>query len=402
MTGRKIRIPIEQITEAVRGKNVGVLTNGVVWLEEAGDDLAGVVRRTCEREVLLYAEHGYRGDGGPGDDTATGGMHAAYSDRESRCLYARNLRGQKELIDDLDLVVLGLPGDVGVRHDSFKRATCHLMELAAECGKPAVLVDFPNPVRGDIVEGNLPDPAFAERAMREWQMPWPWHAAPITYRHGMTNGELALLAKAHLGLDLDLRIIAMEGWRRDVWGDETGLPVVPQDPSIYNLDVNLGHLCTGLFQGTTLSWGIGTAEPFLCLGAPWIEDDRILHAIRELELPGVTWSRAFFLPRWNEPGDQGILWRRFAYEPCNGIRLHFTDRDAVRVARVQLSLLVEFLRHYPGQFELVTENRRFDVRLEDDQWRRRLEAGEGVETILAEWSEMSRRFEATRKEFLLY
>jgi beta-N-acetylhexosaminidase len=402
MNRGKVRIPIEKMTEAVRGRKVGVLTNGLVWMEEAGDDLAAVIRQTCRKEVLLYAEHGYRGDGGPGMDTATSGKHVSYSNHESRCLYARNLRGRKELLDDLDIVVLGLPSDVGVRHDSFKRTTCHLMELAAQCGKPAVLVDFPNPMRGDIVEGNLPDPAYAARSMTQWNMPYVWHPAPITLRHGLTNGELALMAKDCLSLNLDLQIIKMEGWRRDMWWDDTGLAYVLTDPSIYNLTVNLGHLCTGLFQGTTLAWGIGTAEPFCVLGAPWISDDRVLCAMREYKLPGVTWSRAFFIPRWNEPGDQGILWRKYAGEPCNGIRIHFTDRDAVRIAEVQITLLVEFLRLYPGQFDLVTENDQFDKRLEDLQWSRRLKEGESAESILCEWKEMSARFEQMRKPYLLY
>jgi uncharacterized protein YbbC (DUF1343 family) len=387
----------------VSGRNVGVLTNGLVWLEDAGDDLAGVIRRSCRKEVLLYAEHGYRGDGGPGEDNPTSGAHESYSSFETRCLYGRNLKNRKELIEDLDLVVLGLPADVGVRHDSFKRTTCHLMELAAECGKPAVLVDFPNPIRGDIVEGNLPDPAYPARCLSKWNMPYMWHPAPVTLRHGMTNGELALMAKAHLKLNLELEVIQMEGWRRDMWWDETGLPYIPPDPSIYNLDVNLGHVATGLFQGTPLSWGIGTAEPYCVLGAPWISDDRVLRAMRDHNLPGVTWSRAFFIPRWNIPGDQWVLWRRFACEPCNGIRIHFPDRDALRIAPVQLTLLVEFLRAYPGQFDLIENDADwFDRRLEDPQWRRRLKAGEGVESILPEWEAMARKFEQMRRPYLLY
>ena len=79
MERAKVRIPIEKIAEAVRGRKVGVLTNGHVWLEEAGDDLAGLIRQTCRREVLLYAEHGYRGDGGPGTGIATPGTHESYS-----------------------------------------------------------------------------------------------------------------------------------------------------------------------------------------------------------------------------------------------------------------------------------------------------------------------------------
>ena len=404
----EVRIPIEKIEDVVRGRKVGVLTNGLVWLDEAGDDLAGVIRRTCRDEVLFFAEHGYRGDGAAGGEGAStalrqtrAGRHESYSDCEIRQLYQVNYKKDlKEAVEDLeiadlDMVVLGLPADVGVRHDSFKRVTCHLMELAAECGKPAVLVDFPNPVRGDIVEGNLPDPSYSFRTLPKWGA-YLWHAAPVTLRHGLTNGELALMARDYLRLNLDLQIIKMEGWRRDMWWDDTGLVHVPPDPSLYNLTVNLGHICTGLFQGTNLAWGIGTAEPFCVLGAPWISDDRVLHAMREHRLPGVTWSRAFFIPRWNE----GPLWGKYLGEPCNGIRIHFTERDAVRIAEVQLTLLVEFIRLYPDQFDLSDEAA--EIRLEDPQWARRLKEGEGVASILREWKEMSKKFEQVRKEFLLY
>jgi uncharacterized protein YbbC (DUF1343 family) len=251
-------------------------------------------------------------------------------------------------------------------------------------------------VRGDIVEGNLPDPEYY--AKWDLRTPYRWYAAPIAYRHGMTMGELALMARDHLKLDLDLCIIRMDGWRRDMWWDDTGWPYIPMDPSIYSVETTLAFLCTGLLQGTTVSWGIGTADPFRVVGAPWIMDDRLLHALRARNLTGVTWSRAHFVPRWHE----GLLWGRFADERCNGVRLHFTDRNAVCTAEVQLSLIVDLCRLYPEAFDFDMENDRFNCRLEDQQWARRFKAGEGVDSILAEWRAMSKTFEAIRRPYLLY
>ena len=398
----KVRIPFEKIEQAVRARKVGVLTNGTVWLDEAGDDLAGIIGRTCRKEVLLFAEHGYRGDGGPGSKISTIGRHNSYENYEARCLYGRGPQALKDLIDDLDMVVLGLPPDAGIRHDSFKRTTCHLMELASASHKPAVIVDFPNPVRGDIVEGNMPDPTYAQRSMTKWNMPYVWHPGPITLRHGLTNAELALMAKDCLKLDLDLDVIKVQGWRRDMWQDQTSLPYIVSEPTLATFTSHLGHITTGLFQGTPLSWGLGTAEPYCVLGAPWIDDDRLLNAVREHTLAGVTFSRAFFIPRWNEQGRSGVLWRRFYDQPCNGIRIHFMDRDALRIAHVQLVLLYEFLRLYPEEFDLDNDNDSFDKRLEDLQWSRRLKQAEGVDTILAEWREMSKKFSQIRKKYLLY
>lgn len=390
----KVKVPIGDIVEIVRGRKVGALTNATVWIEEVGDDLAGVIKGSARETLLLYGEHGIRGDEGackPLDST-----HDEYTDCETRSLYEyRSNVLSTNALADLDVLVVGLH-DTGIRHYSYKRTMCHLMQSAAALGTPVVVVDLPNPVRGDIVEGNCPAPGFYE--LLEGRTDYCWFAAPIAYRHGMTIGELALMARDHLKLDLDLRIIKMEGWRRDMWWDDTGWPYIPMDPSIYTVETTLGFLCTGLFQGTTVSWGIGTADPFRVIGAPWIKDDRLLHALRDRNLAGVTWTRAHFIPRWHE----GELWSRFADTPCNGVRLHFTNRDSVCTAEVQLSLFVELCRLYPDELDFDMKDHRFDCRLEDQQWARRLKAGEGVDSILAEWQAMSRKFEEIRRPYLLY
>ena len=394
MNATNVTIPIDELIAIVRGHRVGVLTNGAVWLGEGGDDLAGVVKAACRKAVLLYGEHGIRGDEGAAQPKPS--THDEYTGCPTRSLYEyRTSVLSAEAVADLDLLVVGVP-DIGCRHYSYKRTMCHLMQSAAAAGKSVVVVDLPNPVRGDIVEGNYPDASFYD--LFEGVTEYLWFAAPVAYRHGMTIGELALMARDHLSLDLDLQIIRMQGWRRDMWWDDTGRPYIAMDPSIYSVETTIGFLCTGLLQGTTVSWGIGSADPFRVVGAPWIEDDRLLGALRERDLPGVTWTRAYFVPRWHE----GALWSRFCGESCNGVRLHFTDRNAVCTAEVQLSLMVELCRLYPDRFDFDMENHRFDCRLEDQQWARRLKSGEGVDTILAEWKDMSRQFEEIRRDYLLY
>ena len=389
-----VTVPIGEIVEAVRGRRVGVLTNAAFWLEQAGDSLAGVVVAAAREVVLLYGEHGIRGDEGASAPKPE--KFDPHTRCETRSLYEYAEAMRTQTIADLDLVVVGLH-EIGCRHYSYKRTMCYLMQLASKIDKPVVIVDAPNPVRGDIVEGNLPDPQYYVTCMT--RTPYCWYAAPITYRHGMTMGELALLAKDHLGLDLDLRVIRMTGWRRDMWWDETGWPYVPFDPSIYSPETTLPFLCTGLFQGTTVSWGIGTADPFAVIGAPWIQDDRLLRAMRDRDLAGVTWTRAHFTPRWREGG---ILWQRFVDRQCNGVRLHVTDRNAVETAAVQVTLIVELCRLYPDEFDFDLEGDRFNCRLEDWQWHRRWKAGEPAEPIIAEWREMSRQFDEARGPYLLY
>ena len=399
---RRVKVPIGDVIEAVRGRKVGVLSNAAVWLEDAGDDLIGVVRGAAREAILLYGEHGIRGDGGACRPESS--ALDPYTGCATRSLF--NIPEgvlNPESIADLDMVAVGLH-DIGCRHYTYKTTMCHVMQAMAEAGKPVVVVDLPNPVRGDIVEGNYADPAFCEK-ISNGAIRYVWFGAPITYRHGMTMGELALMAREYLKLDLDLRIIKMEGWRRDMWWEDTSWPYVAFDPSIYSPATTRTFLCTGLLQGTTVAWGIGTADPFAVVGAPWIKDDRLLHALRARKLAGVTWTRAHFMPRWHE----GDFWGRFAGETCNGVRLHITDRNSVCTSEVQLSLIVELRHLYPDEFQILKTTEHypdgvdwFDLRLEDQQWSQRVQAGEGVGSILAEWKAMSKTFEEIRQPYLLY
>jgi uncharacterized protein YbbC (DUF1343 family) len=265
------------------------------------------------------------------------------------------------------------------------------------------VVDFPNPVRGDVVDGSVDDQTYWGRQTIFKSS--PYFLAPLALRHGMTMGELALYAKAYLKLDLDLRVIRLEGWRREMWWDETGRPYLPMEPTDCTPQTPVFFLCTGLFQSTNLSWGIGTCEPFAVLGAPWMEPDRLLQAMRGRGLPGLTWSRAHFIPRWI--GEQGC-WARHAGRVCHGVRLHVTDRDALRVARTQLSLFVEMFRLFPGKFHYAdndAEQKQSDGmarRSGHEQWGRRLENGEGVETLLHEWERAAGQFAELRRPYLLY
>lgn len=402
MAKAEVAVPIAEIAKLVQERKAGAMTNGSVWLENAGDTLAGVVKAAAGETVLLYAEHGIRGDEGACAPPPS--AYDEYMKCETRCLHQYTSEGlSAEMVDDCDVLVIGLH-DIGCRHYTYKATMCHVMEVAARAEKPLVVVDLPNPVRGDIVEGNYPALEFYEK-ISGGSIGYVWFGAPITYRHGMTMGELALMAKDHLKLEIDLQIIKMEGWRRDMWWEDTGWPYVPFDPSIYSPATTHSFLCSGLLQGTTVAWGIGTADPFSVAGAPWIKDDRLLKGLRERELAGVTWSRAHFTPRWHE----GTFWGRFAGEPCNGVRLHITDRNAVCTSAVQLTLITELIRLYPDEFEILAATEQypvginwFDLRLEDQQWSRRLQAGEGVDSILAEWKAMSKKFEEIRQPYLLY
>jgi uncharacterized protein YbbC (DUF1343 family) len=397
-----VYIRIKDIIQSVEDCNVGVLTNGNFWLEEAGDDLTGIVKGACRKLVVLYGEHGPRG-------FESGGLPSNQTfDHYLNC-EVRNVSTHffedfdSSLIADLDLVIVGMT-DIGCRHYTYKRTMCSIMEAASELKKRIVVVDFPNPVGGLLVEGNVSDFGYWNQQPRKYRSS-PYFCAPIPYRHGMTIGELALLFKEYLQLDLDLEVIKLEGWKRNMYFEDTGYPYIPLDPSIHTMGTTIAYLCTGLFQGTSVSWGIGSGEPYHVIGAPWIDDDRFLDVMREHNIPGVTWSRAHFVPKWSK--ERGS-WKRYAGELCNGVRLHITDTSLLRTARVQLTLMVELLRIYPTDFNfcvgdcLKEDFSGMNNRLDGEEYTDRLKKGEGVDTILCEWEEQSKEFEMKRKPFILY
>ncbi len=303
-------------------------------------------------------------------------------------LYSRERRPTAEMFDLFDLLVIDL-FDVGTRVYTFLSTMSYCLEAAAAFGKKVLVLDRPNPVGGDLVEGNI-----IERDCYSFVGLYP-----IPMRHGLTFGELALLINRHFGIGADLEVMPMRGWRRSMLFGDTGLPWVfpsPNMPSPLSALVYPGQV---IWEGTNISEGRGTCLPFEIFGAPFIEHADILDRIRDTEIPGCLLRPLLFEPTANK-------WQGRA---CRGFQLHVTNAPLFRPYRTSLVLLQAVMELYPEAFaykeppyEYEYERLPLDLILGSREVRQALEQGADILELEQSWQKGLDSFEKLRRDVLLY
>lgn len=384
--------------DLLRGRRVGLITNptGVtLQLEGAAEAL---LRRGVKVTALLAPEHGLH--------ASTPDAVAVSSGRDRRTglpvysLYGETLKPTPEMLREVDVLLFDVQ-DVGARFYTYIWTMSYAMEAAAAAGLAFIVLDRPNPLGGQIVEGPLLEPAFASFVGR----------AAIPLRHGLTVGELARFFNEHPGVSAaqasksflrtpiraELTVVPMEGWRREMCYDATGLPWVPPSPAMPTLDTATLYPGTCLVEGTNLSEGRGTALPFQQIGAPWVDGYGLVGGLNALHLPGVRFRPVRFRPTAG----------KWAGQECEGVHLHVTDRQVLRPVTVGLHLIAVVRTLHPERFAWrvpdAGEGRwHFDLLNGSDRVRRRLEAGASVEAIAAGWKAERADFETWRERHLLY
>ena len=238
------------------------------------------------------------------------------------------------MLHDIDLLVFDIQ-DIGARFYTYVSTMSLAMEAAAENGKRFVVLDRPNPITGCHVEGNVLEPALSSFV----------GLYPIPVRHGMTAGELAKMFNEQGwlagGVKADLVVIPMEGWRRRMWYDQTGLRFIrpsPNMPDLRTAEVYPG-LC--LLEGTNVSEGRGTRMPFRQFGAPWIDSKHLADRLNKLNLPGMHFETASFTPASS----------KYQGQTCNGVRIIITDRDQLEPYYSGIRIISEICRMYPRNLQ---------------------------------------------------
>lgn len=363
---------------AVRGKRIGLITNHT-GIDRQGtpaiDRLAALPELTLV--ALFSPEHGIRGAAAPGEEVASGRdertglpIYSLYGD--TRKPTPEMLRGVEALVFDIQ--------DVGARPYTYISTMALGMQAAAEAAIPFVVLDRPNPIGGVDVEGNLLDTAFASFV----------GMYPIPARHGMTPGELARLFNREFGIGADLTVVPVEGWRRDAWFDETGLPWVNPSPNLRALDAATHYPGTVFLEGTNLSEGRGTDCPFEQTGAPWLRAGEVAAAMNAMRLPGVRFEPTTLTVSADA--------RKFPGETIPGIRLVITDRERYRPVAASLLLIDTIRRLHPTEFEWSGSINRLAG---TDRLRAAIEAGT-LPALLREWEADAERFRTIRQPYLLY
>lgn len=243
-------------------------------------------------------------------------------------LYGEHRKPTAAMLADLDVLVVDLQ-DVGARYYTFVWTLLLCLEACAEAGKAVLVLDRPNPI-GGAVEGNVLDPAWRSFV----------GLAPIPMRHGLSIGELALWLRGHAALDVDLDVVPAQGWRRDRYADETGVPWVLPSPNLPTVDAAVVYPGACLLEGTAISEGRGTTRPFEILGAPWVDPDRLAAAVDRWQLPGCVLRPLHFQPTF----------QKHAGRLCGGVQVHVTDRRTFAPVLTYLALLTALRALWPDQF----------------------------------------------------
>jgi uncharacterized protein YbbC (DUF1343 family) len=303
-------------------------------------------------------------------------------------LYSDTREPTAEMLRGLDALVVDLQ-DVGTRVYTFVYTMANCLRAAGRTGLPVIVCDRPNPIGGIAVQGPVLEPGF-ESFVGQF---------PIPLRHGMTIGELARLFVGHFRLDASLEVEPMDGWRREMYFDETGLPWIMPSPNVPTLDTAIVYPGGVLFEGTLLSEGRGTTRPFEIMGAPWVHAERLAATLNAYGLPG-----AHFRPVWFEP-----TFHKHAGRTCGGCQLHVTDRGAFDAVLAPVAWMREIHAQAPDRFlwreppyEYEQEKMPIDILSGSSALRGRIEADEDPRRIAEGWRAGLEAFAPVRREFLLY
>lgn len=376
--GERVQTGIEVLAAAgfapLAGKRIGIITNHT-GINAAGRSTINLLHRAPGVQVLaiLSPEHGLTGEldekVASGRDPATG--LPVYS------LYGDTKRPSASMLKGLDALVYDIQ-DVGARFYTYITTMAYAMEAAAAAGLDFYVLDRPNPINASIVQGPVMD-----RALKSFIGYFP-----LPVRYGMTPGELARLFNLESGIGAKLHVIQMQGYRREAWFDETGLPWINPSPNIRSLTQAILYPGVALVESTNVSVGRGTATPFEVVGAPWISGERLAGYLNRRQIAGVAFAPATFVPRAN----------RFSQSRCEGVRLRVTDRDLLDGPRLGLELAAALYCLYPEKFNLD----RTLTMIGAPEVLQAIKNGKDPQEVCQRWQPKLAEFLRIRAKYLLY
>lgn len=290
-----------------------------------------------ELKVIFSPEHGLFGE-------SEAGEKINYTELKELpkviSLYGGTRKPSAEMLDGVNLIIYDIQ-DIGARFYTYISTLGLVMEAGAELGIPVLVLDRPNPIRGDIIEGPILDIKYQSFVGQY----------PIATRYGGTVGELAkkIIKNKWITSLPELEIIKMEGWQPNAWFDQTDLPWVAPSPNIPDLKTAIIYPGMCLFEGTNVSEGRGTPNPFKWIGAPWIDGKKLSQTLNNFKLPGVVFVPKSFIPV-EIPGKSENP--KFKNQKCHGIEVWITDRDQYKSIDVGVLTLFSIYNMYPNDIKI--------------------------------------------------
>ena len=377
---------VSRLPMLLRGRRVGLLCHQASVTRELTHAVDAVALIRGARLTALFApEHGIAG--AAQDHARVGSLRDRASGLPVWSLYGRQLVPSEAMLAGIDTLVVDLQ-DVGSRYYTFVWTTALCMQACARAQVPVVVLDRPNPLGGLAMEGNLPDPRFASFV----------GLYPLPARHAMTIAELAAYLNATHSIGCDLAVVPMDGWRRAMTWEDTGLPWVAPSPNMPTPDTARVYPGGCLIEGTNLSEGRGTTRPFELLGAPFLDGRRLARALARRGLPGVTFRAAAFQPAFH----------KYRGQLCHGVQLHVTDTARFKPFATYLAVIVEarrqsrLFRWRRPPYEFERTRLPIDLLCGGDGIRRAIEHGVPLGRLERSWRRELTRFARARRRYLLY
>lgn len=383
-----VEVLLDKKLELIRGKRIGLICNQASILPDfshVADVFAA--RNEFEMTALFGPQHGIRGD------VQDNMVETAHSTDEKTgkpvySLYSETREPTAEMVENIDAFVFDMQ-DVGCRIYTFVYTLANCMRTAKKFDKKVIVCDRPNPINGIAVEGNVTEKEFTS-FVGQFEIPT---------RHGMTVGELAKLFNEHFGIGCDLEIVKMEGWRREMWFEETHLPWVFPSPNIPTVETCVVFPATVHLEGTELSEGRGTTKPFELNGAPFIDPWVWVAELEKYNFPGIAFRQTYFQPTF----------QKHARVTCGGLQLHVTDRNTFTPVIVGVAMVKTAYDLYKDKFEWKRDayeyefdKNPFDVVSGTDKIRKQIEAGVSLKDIEGAWAYRLKDFTELRRSQLLY
>jgi len=358
----------------LRGKHIGLITNhtGLDYQERT---TINVLAHAPGVQVLaLFSpEHGIAGH----SDEKLSSSKDASTGLPIFSLYGDHLRPTDEMLQGIDALVFDVQ-DAGVRFYTYTSTMAYCMEEAAKRNIAFFVLDRPNPLNGDIIEGPMLD---AEKTSFVAYYPLP-------VRYGLTIGELAQFFNTENHINAQLHVIPMKNWHRNYFFESTGRKWIPPSPNLRTLKGSLLYPGLEILQNAGVSVGRGTEAPFEEFGAPWINGEEVAAVLNAKSLPGVHFVNQPFIPV------SGL----YAGQHCGGVGVRLTDRFALRSMRVGLEIAAELHKKYPDHFDAT----KILLLLGNDSTIQQLQSGTPVGEIIASWAKDLAAYDAVRRRYFLY
>lgn len=374
---------------ALQGKRVGLITNPTGIDNDLKPTIDILNEAPGVKLVGLYSpEHGVRGDVHAGDkvdtyvDPSTG--VTVYS------IFGKTHKPTPEMLKDVDVLVYDIQ-DIGCRSYTFISTMGKAMEACAEQGKEFMVLDRPNPIGGNKVEGNLVEDSCVSFVSQY----------PIPYLYGLTPGEFALYLNDEIlapqGKKCKLTVVPMDGWKRDMDFRQTEMPWVLPSPHIPTPEAAVHYPMSGILgELYCMSIGVGYTEPFKIFAAEWINADSLTTALNGLQLPGLKWRPIHIKPFYSTGQGKNL----------QGVEVYVTDIEAAPLSLTQFYVMQELARLYPDHkvFELGDPKRHsmFDKVTGSKEIRRRFTKNYQVADIIDYWNKDVEPFKAASQKYYLY